>query len=111
MTYDYHRQSLRESILKLGQNANRVTSTESTENLNFHDSLRQASSTRIAHLLRQLRAAHNISYAQIQTDTGLSQQMLFDVEYGSRRVTLGELKLLAECFDVSVSDILGVDIE
>lgn len=111
MTYDYQRRSLRESILKLGQNADRVTSAESTEYIDVHESLRQAGRTRIAHLLRQLRAAHDLSYAQIQTDTGLSQQMLFDVEYGSRRISLDELELLAACFGVSVNDILGVDIE
>ena len=43
-------------------------------------------------------------------DSGLSQQLLYDVEYGDRRLLLHELILLAECYGVSADDVLGVDL-
>ena len=52
-----------------------------------------------------------LTYDEVQAETGLSQQTLFDVEYKTRRLTLAELRLLAACYDVGVSDILGVEIE
>ena len=56
-------------------------------------------------------AHHLIGVAQVQTDTGLTQQLLFDVEFGQKRLNLDELELLAACYRVTVSDILGIDIE
>lgn len=73
--------------------------------------IRQLARSRVSQILRQLRAAHGLSYEQIQQQTGLSQQMLFDVEYKERRVSLDELRLLANCFSLGVNDILGVDLE
>lgn len=61
--------------------------------------------------MRQLRAAHGLTYAQVQTQTGFSQQMLFDFEYKERRLTLDELRTLAGCYGISVDDVLGVDLE
>jgi len=66
---------------------------------------------RISEVLRQLRAAHGYSYEDIQMETGLSQQTLFDLEFKDRRLTLAELRLLAACFNVSVADILGVEVD
>lgn len=73
-------------------------------------SVSQAARSRVSATLRQLRAARHLSYDDIRTQTGLSQQLLYDVEYGDRRLTLGELILLAECYGVSAGDILGVDV-
>jgi len=67
--------------------------------------------SRVAATLRQLRAARQLSYDAIRMQTGLSQQLLYDVEYRDRRLTLDELRLLAECYGVSADDVLGVDIE
>lgn len=71
----------------------------------------QAARARVAAALRQLRAARRLSYDAIRTQTGLSQQLLYDVEYRDRRLTLDELRLLAECYGVSADDVLGVDVE
>lgn len=71
----------------------------------------QAAQSRVAATLRQLRAARGLSYDAVRTQTGLSQQLLYDVEYRNRRLTLDELRLLATCYGVSADDVLGVDIE
>ena len=52
-----------------------------------------------------------LSYGQVQEQTGLSQQLLYDMEYKDRRLTLAELQALAACYAVSVDDILGIDLE
>lgn len=70
----------------------------------------QAARSRVSATLRQLRAARRLSYDAIRTQTGLSQQLLYDVEYSDRRLMLGELILLAECYGVSADDILGIDV-
>jgi hypothetical protein len=75
------------------------------------EALRLLARSRVSDLLRQLRAALNLSYADVQAMTGLSQQLLYDVEFKDRRLTLEELRLLADCYRVSVNDLLGVDIE
>ena len=71
----------------------------------------QAARSRVAATLRQLRAARGLSYDAVRTQTGLSQQFLYDVEYRDRRLTLDELRLLATCYGVSADDVLGVDTE
>jgi hypothetical protein len=73
-------------------------------------SVRQAARSRVSATLRQLRAARGLSYDAIRERTGLSQQLLYDIEYGERRLTLDELILLAECYGVSADDVLGVDL-
>ena len=77
----------------------------------IRDSVRMLSRQRVSDLLRQLRAASGLSYQQINEVTGLSQQLLFDVEFRDRRLTLDELRRLLACYQVSVDDILGVDID
>jgi hypothetical protein len=37
--------------------------------------------------------------------------MLYDVEYKDRRLTLDELRTLAQCYNITINDILGVDID
>ena len=73
--------------------------------------VRQSARSRVGATLRQLRAARRLSYDAIRERTGLSQQLLYDVEYRERRLTLDELRLLAECYGVSAGDVLGVDVE
>lgn len=74
-------------------------------------SIRKLAQSRVSDILRQLRAAHGLSYEEIQQRTGLSQQMLFDLEYKERRITLAELRRLAECYRVGVNDIVGIDLD
>jgi len=73
-------------------------------------SVSQSARSRVSATLRQLRAARGLSYDAIREHTGLTQQLLYDVEYGNRRLTLDELILLAECYGVSADDILGVEV-
>ena len=111
MTNGYYANSIRDYLLRLGQTPNRVYEHSDNVEHDLNDSLRQLSRTRIALSLRQLRAANGFTYAQVQTDTGLTQQALFDVEFGDRRLSIMELSLLVTCYKVTLSDILGVDIE
>lgn len=73
--------------------------------------VRRLARSRVAALLRQLRAAHNLSYEEIQERTGLSQQLLYDVEYKDRHLRVNELRILAACYGISVGDILGVELD
>jgi hypothetical protein len=75
------------------------------------NAVRQLARSRISQTLRQLRATKGLSYAQIQQQTGLAQQLLFDVEYKQRRLTLAELRLLAHCYGVNANDLLGIDLD
>ncbi len=97
--------------MRLIHTPDRITQPYEKAKENISDSVRLLSRSRVSLLLRQLRAAHDYSYAQVQEATGLSQQLLFDVEFKDRRLNLDELRRLAECYEVSVSDILGIDIE
>jgi hypothetical protein len=47
----------------------------------------------------------------VRQRTGLTMQLLYDVEYRDRSLTVDELRLLAICYEVSVNDILGIDLE
>ncbi len=89
----------------------RVTVVEEDESVDARESVRQLARSRIASILRQLRAVHGYSYEQVAEQTGLSQQLLFDVEYKDRRLTMPELQALATCYQISPSDILGIDLE
>lgn len=73
--------------------------------------LRQVARTRVSQMLSQLRAARGLTYEQVRQQTGLPMQLVYDVEYRDRRLTLDELRLLAACYAVSVNDILGIDVE
>jgi hypothetical protein len=101
-----------ETILRLAQDRKRALDSPVEEHEdNTRTALRRLAQRRISLVLRQLRAAHGLSYAQIQTQTGFSQQFLFDIEYKDHRLTLDELRILANCYGVHVNDLLGVDIE
>jgi len=111
MARDFLSGQLRDAWLRLDQLPERVIEPPVTPEPDVRESVRRLSRARVALLLRQIRAAAGMTYAQVQTDTGLSQQLLFDVEFKDRRLTLDELRRLAECYRVSINDILGADIE
>ena len=77
----------------------------------LRSSIRQSARSRISGVLRQLRAAHGLTYEDIHDATGLSQQLLFDIEFKDQRLTLEQLDLLTQLYNYSLSDILGVDID
>lgn len=111
MSQDFLVRRIRESLLRLTQSPQRSTEPYEAVDTPVRDSVRKLARTRISQVLRQLRATNGLSYAQVQADTGLSQQLLYDVEYGERRLTLDQLRQLADCYHVDVEDLLGIDIE
>lgn len=111
-TRDQLAQRIRESLNWLRRTPMRTTSAPIQESgPSIRDAIRQLSRQRVSDLLRQLRAAHGLSYEQVHDLTGLSQQLLFDMEFKDRRLSLHEIHLLAECYQVSVDDLLGIDID
>ena len=102
---------IRDSLNWLRRTPTRASTPFQKVERNIRDSIRQLSRQRVSDLLRQLRAAHGLSYEQVSERTGLSQQLLFDVEFKDRRLTLDEVRLLADCYQVSVDDLLGIDID
>jgi hypothetical protein len=111
MAQDFLVKRIRESILRLSQAPERASEPFQETESQTRDAVRLLSRNRVSQILRQLRANAGFSYAQVQADTGLSQQLLFDIEFKDRRLTLDELRILADCYQVAVSDILGIDIE
>ncbi|GIV80056.1 MAG: hypothetical protein KatS3mg050_4450 [Litorilinea sp.] len=110
MAQDYLLRQLREALLRLTQTPQRATEVKLESEEQIRQSVRHLARTRVSALLRQLRAARGYSYEEVSERTGLSQQLLFDVEYKDRRLTLDELRLLATCYQVQVEDILGIDL-
>ena len=104
-------QRIRETLNWLRRTSTDTTAPLQQSERNMRDAIRQLSRQRVSDLLRQLRAAHGLSYEQVHERTGLSQQLLFDVEFKDRRLSLDELHRLAICYQVSVDDLLGVDID
>ena len=104
-------QRIRESLNWLRRAPMGSTTPYQKTERDIRDAIRKLSRQRVSDLLRQLRAAHGLSYEQVHDQTGLSQQLLFDVEFKDRRLSLDELHRLAACYPVSVDDRLGVDID
>lgn len=102
---------LRESVTRLRGEPQRVVQAVEENTDKTRTAIRQLARSRVALTLRQLRATQGFSYEQVQFQTGLSQQLLFDVEYKEHRLTLEELRKLAACYGVSVGDILGIDLD
>jgi hypothetical protein len=111
LTQEQFIQRLRDSFARLSRNPAPTSAPLPEAGPQVRDSIRQLSRARVSQILRQLRAAHGLSYFQVQTQTGLPQQLLFDLEFKDRRLTLDELRRLAECYHVSIDDILGIDLE
>ncbi|MGL4650714.1 MAG: helix-turn-helix domain-containing protein [Caldilineaceae bacterium] len=105
-------QRMRENVLRLGhQKPESVVTPINDAPERTRQAIRQLARSRIGQVLRQLRAAHGFSYEELQARTGLSQQTLFDLEFKDRRLSLAELRLLADCFDISVGDLLGIELD
>ncbi len=102
---------LKKSARRAARKPVEVKSRIETPEVLMRDSVRDLARSRLSLALRQLRAAHGLSYADIQERTGLSQQLLWDVEYKESRLTFDELELLVECYGLSAGDILGVEFE
>jgi ribosome-binding protein aMBF1 (putative translation factor) len=103
---------LHEGVLRLADTRpRRVTPAIDDTPERTRQAIRQLARSRVSAILRQLRAAHGLTYEEIQQRTGLSQQLLFDVEFKERRLNLDELRRLADCYGASVSDILGIDVD
>ena len=100
-----------ESLNWLRRSPTRTSTPYQKTERNIRDSIRQLARQRVSDLLRQLRAAYGLSYEQVSEQTGLSQQILFDVEFKDRRLTLDQIRLLADCYQVSVDDLLGIDVD
>ena len=112
MSQEYLLQRIQDSIRRLGLMEERAVEPDiEDERVDARASVRRLSRSRVADLLRQLRAVHGYSYEQIHEMTGLSQQTLFDVEYKDRRLSLDELRKLAQCYQVSAGDILGIELD
>jgi hypothetical protein len=104
-------QRLRESVIQVRKTPRRSTTPVVQHEVDVRDAIRQLSRSRVSEILRQLRATRSLSYEQVRERTGLTQQLIYDVEYKDRRLSLVELTALAKCYEVSINDILGVDIE
>lgn len=108
---DFLVQRIRESLAWLHRTPTRTSPPYQEVERSIRDSIRQLSRQRVSDILRQLRAAHGLSYEQISERTGLTQQLLFDVEFKDRRLTLDEIRLLADCYHVGIDDILGINVD
>lgn len=104
-------QRLRDSVIQMRKTPPRSTTPVIQHEANVRDAIRKLSRSRVSEILRQLRATRGLTYEQVRERTGLAQQLLYDVEYKDRRLTLDEITALARCYDVSINDILGIDIE
>jgi ribosome-binding protein aMBF1 (putative translation factor) len=102
---------IQETVRNLQRNNERVTTPIDTSEEKLRHSIRTLARTRVSNTLRQLRAARGYSYEALAAETGLSQQLLFDIEYKERRLTLNELRSLATCYRVNINDLLGVEID
>ena len=110
-TRDIFSQRIRESLSWLRRTPTRNAPAHEKIESTIRDSIRQLSRQRVSNILRQLRAAHGFTYEQVNERTGLTQQLLFDVEFKDRRLTLEEIRILADCYQVSVDDILGINVD
>ncbi|MEZ4673238.1 MAG: helix-turn-helix transcriptional regulator [Caldilineaceae bacterium] len=104
-------QRIREAVLKLQTNTERVSLPPDRKHENAQQAIRMLARSRVSNILRQLRAASGLSYDELHEQTGISKQLLFDLEYKDHRLTLEELRRLVDCYGVSVNDVLGVDID
>ncbi len=104
-------EAIQESVLRLAHSSTRVVPPLDDVHEKTRLAVRRLARSRISETLRQLRAANGLSYERVQERTGLSQQLLFDMEYKERRLTLDELRRLCQCYNIGVDDILGIELE
>lgn len=101
---------IRETVRKVQQSEQVIRPHNASQEL-LIQAIHTLARNRVAHSLRQLRAAGGLSYDDVAAKTGLSKQMLFDLEYKERRLSIDELRKIAACYHVSENDILGVDLD
>ena len=63
--------------------------------------------TELAARLKQLRAEHGLSLAQLARATGISSSFLSLIEQAQSDITIGRLARLAEFYDVELADLLN----
>lgn len=102
---------LQETVRNLQRSKERVLEPINTGEEKLRQSIRILARTHVSNMLRQLRAARGYTYEALAAESGLSQQLLFDIEYKERRLSLDELRILAACYKISINDLLGVDID
>jgi len=102
---------IQNTVWRLARVPGRSISLPSESKISARSRVRQATADRVSATLRQLRVDHGYSYEQQRDITGLSLQVLYDIEFKKRRLTVHELGLLAQCYELDASDILGVDLE
>ena len=102
---------IRESIAGLRRSGERTVIPIDSTQERVTGSIRTLSRSRVSSILRQLRSSSGYSYEALTEQTGLPKQLLFDIEFKEQRLTLEQLRLLAECYGVTVSDILGIDLD
>ena len=102
---------IREAIMELQQTNRRTITPVNTNQEKVVKSIRTLSRSRVSSILRELRSSSGYSYDELTEKSGFPKQLLFDVEYKDRRLTLDQLRILADCYGVTINDILGIDIE
>src|SRR5215216_4992720 len=88
---DFLVQRIRESVNWLRRTPSHTATPLPKSERNIRDAIRLLSRQRVSDLLRQLRAAQGLSYEEVNERSGLSQQLLFDVEFKDRRLSLEEI--------------------
>lgn len=102
---------IQETVRNLQRTKQSVIKPIDTREETLHQSIRTLARTRVSNTLRQLRAMRGYSYEALAAESGISQQLLFDIEYKERRLNLEELRILANCYQVNINDLLGVDVD
>jgi len=107
---NYWLKRIQDTVWKLGRIPDRAITLPNEPAVSIGNRIREAAADRISATVRYLRVERGYSYEQLRDRTGLSLQTLYDIEYKKRPVTLQELELLARCYELRASDILGVDL-
>lgn len=104
-------EGIQESVRRLAHGSTRAAAQLDDVHEKTRLAVRRLARSRISETLRQLRAANGLTYERVQERSGLSQQLIFDLEYKERRLTLDELRKLCQCYNIGADDILGIDLE
>ena len=102
---------IRERVLQLQHGNERTVEPIDTSRETAQQAIRTLARSRVSNILRQLRAANGLNYDELSSRTGIAKQTLFNIEYKEQRLTLDELRLLVDCYGVSVNDVLGIDVD
>lgn len=102
---------MRQNLLRVRRLTEVAESRDDLETRQVREAVRTLARNRVCTALRQLRAVHGLTYEELHARTGISQQRLWNVEYGDQRLTLEEVQQLAPCFNITVADLLGIDLD